>query len=129
VAHTRVVQCVCDAMKEYCFDAAGHMITEADASGATLRAEIYAGDRHLATWTPASGGSTFFNHADWLGTERARSSSSGSRCETITSLPFGDGAVTSGTCTPTPTFFTGKAGSAEVGAVCLPPRFSKGIEL
>jgi hypothetical protein len=85
------------------------MITEANASGATLRAEIYAGSRHLATW---NGGATYFNHADWLGTERARTFGSGSQagqiCKTITSLPFGDGETTSGPCTPTPTFFTGK---------------------
>ncbi len=99
-------------VKQYYYDAAGHMITEADANGATLRAEIYAGSRHLATWT---GNATYFNHADWLGTERARSDSSGNRCETITSLPFGDGQSTSGSCTPTPTFFTGKERDSESG--------------
>jgi RHS repeat-associated protein len=55
------------------------------------------------------------NWEDWLGTERARSNSSGARCETITTLPFGDGAVTSGTCTPTPSFFTGLERDAESG--------------
>jgi RHS repeat-associated protein len=93
-----------NVVKQYYYDAAGHMITEANASGTTLRAEIYAGNRHLATW---SRGATYFNHADWLGTERARTNSSGTVCETITSLPFGDGATTSGSCTRTPTFFTG----------------------
>ena len=87
------------------------MITEANASGATLRAEIYAGSRHLATW---NGGATYFNHADWLGTERARTNSSGSVCEAIASLPFGDGETTlSNSCTPTPTFFTGKERDSE----------------
>jgi YD repeat-containing protein len=85
-------------VKQYYYDAAGTMITEANASGATLRAEIYAGSRHLATWT---NNATYFNHADWLGTERVRTNSSGSPCETITSLPFGDGQTTAGTCTPT----------------------------
>jgi len=42
-------------VKQYYYDAAGHMITEADASGNTLRAEIYAGSRHLATWTGRAG--------------------------------------------------------------------------
>jgi RHS repeat-associated protein len=110
-------------VKQYYYDAAGHMITEADASGATLRAEIYAGERHLATWTPASGGSTFFNHADWLGTERARTFGSGPnaglRCEKITSLPFGDGMVTqqeNGGCgDPSPNHFTGKERDSESG--------------
>jgi hypothetical protein len=32
----------------FSYDAAGHMITEANSSGTTLRAEIYAGSRHLA---------------------------------------------------------------------------------
>jgi RHS repeat-associated protein len=98
-------------LKQYYYDAAGHMITEANSSGATLRAEIYAGSRHLATW---NGGATYFNHADWLGTERARTNSSGSVCEAIASLPFGDGETTlSNSCTPTPTFFTGKERDSE----------------
>jgi len=99
-------------VKQYYYDAAGHMITEADASGNTLRAEIYAGSRHLATW---SNNATYFNHADWLGTERVRTNSSGAVCETITSLPFGDGQVPSGSCTPTPIFFTGKERDSESG--------------
>lgn len=79
----------------------------------TLRAEIYAGSRHLATWT---GNATYFNHADWLGTERVRTNSPGSTCETITSLPFGEGEVPSGSCTAvTPTFFTGKERDSESG--------------
>lgn len=98
--------------KQYYYDAAGHMITEANASGTTLRAEIYAGGRHLATW---NSNATYFNHADWLGTERARTDASGNRCETIASLPFGDGEATSGSCTPTPTFFTGLERDAESG--------------
>jgi RHS repeat-associated protein len=107
-------------MKGCGIHAAGHMITEANASGATLRAEIYAGDRHLATWT---NNATYFNHADWLGTERARSFGSGpnagQRCEKITSLPFGDGMVTqqeNGGCgDPSPNHFTGKERDSESG--------------
>jgi RHS repeat-associated protein len=101
-------------VKQYFYDAGGRMITEADPSGNTLRAEIYAGNRHLATWTS---GATFFNHADWLGTERARSrAADGTRCETITSLPFGDGLSTAGSCgDPSPNHFTGKERDAESG--------------
>jgi len=98
--------------EQYYYDADGHMITDANSSGNTLRAEIYAGERHLATWT---NNATYFNHADWLGTERVRTNSSGAACETITSLPFGDGQVTNGSCTPTPTFFTGKERDLESG--------------
>ena len=72
-----------------------------------------AGERHLATW---SGNATYFNHADWLGTERVRSNSSGTACEWITSLPFGDGLATSGPCgDPSPNHFTGKERDTESG--------------
>jgi YD repeat-containing protein len=100
-------------VKQYYYDAAGQMIVEADASGNAVRAEIYTGDRHLATWVSAGGGATYFNHADWLGTERVRTDSSGKACETISSLPFGDGETTGGNCSPTPTFFTGKERDSE----------------
>ncbi len=98
-------------VKQDYYDAAGHEIAETNGSGTLLRAEIY-GARHLATW---SGNATYFNHADWLGTERVRTNSSGTVCETITSLPFGDGEATSGSCSPTPTFFTGKERDTESG--------------
>lgn len=107
-------------VKQYYYDAAGHMITEADASGNWLRAEIFAGERHLATW---ANNATYFNHSDWLGTERARTKATdGSRCEKITSLPFGDGMVTqpeNGGCgatpDPSPNHFTGKERDTESG--------------
>ncbi|MGO9270721.1 MAG: RHS repeat-associated core domain-containing protein [Terriglobia bacterium] len=95
------------------YDAAGHEVAETNVSGTLLRAEIYAGARHLATW---SSNATYFNHADWLGTERARSNSLGTVCETITSLPFGDGLSTSGNCgDPSPDHFTGKERDSESG--------------
>jgi RHS repeat-associated protein len=108
-------------VKQYYYDTAGQMIMEANADGTTARAEIYAGSRHLATW---SNNSTYFNHADWLGTERVRSFGSGTKtgqiCETITSLPFGDGLSTvpqNGGCTPdpSPNYFTGKERDSETG--------------
>jgi RHS repeat-associated protein len=100
-------------VKQYYYDASGHMIVEANASGNWLRAEIYAGDRHLATW---ASNATYFNHADLLGTERARSNSSGARCETIASLPFGDGQTIAGSCgDPSPNHFTGKERDPESG--------------
>jgi YD repeat-containing protein len=97
---------------EFYYDVAGNLVTEADSGGNWTRAEIYAGNRHIATW---ASGQTYFNHADWLGTERARSSSAGAQCETIQSLPFGDNEVTSGACNPTPKFFTGKERDSESG--------------
>jgi RHS repeat-associated protein len=101
-------------VKQDYYDLAGREIAETDGSGTLLRAEIYAGGRHLATW---SGSATYFNHADWLGTERVRSNSSGTVCETITSLPFGDGQQTpiSSCGDPSPNHFTGLETDAESG--------------
>jgi RHS repeat-associated protein len=87
-------------------DLAGHEIAEINSSGGWNRGEVYACGRHLATY---ANGTTYFIHADWLGTERARSDVSGTLCETITSLPFGDNMVTSGDCSDvSPMHFTGK---------------------
>ena len=70
------------------------------------REEVYAGGRHVATYT---NGTTYFDHADWLGTERMRTTVSGSECETIVSLAFGDGTATTGSCSDaSPMHFTGK---------------------
>ncbi|PYU91807.1 MAG: hypothetical protein DMG25_13665 [Acidobacteria bacterium] len=69
-------------------------------------------------------GTTYFNHADGLGTERARSNVSGTRCETITSLPFGDGQTTGGSCgDPSPDHFTGKERDTETGFDYFPKRY------
>jgi len=64
---------------------------------------------HVATYT---NNTTYFDHRDWLGTVRARSSVSGASVETCTSLPFGDGQ----TCTGTdwgPLHFTGQDWDSE----------------
>ncbi len=102
-------------VKQYYYDAGGEMIEATDGSGSILRAEIYAGGRHMATWVPASGGKTYFTYSDELGTERVRTDSSGAVCQTLSGLPFGDGENTSGSCSPTPTFFTGLQRDAESG--------------
>ena len=44
-------------------------------SGTFNRAEIYAGDRHLATYEYVAQQLTVFIHPDWLGTERVRAAS------------------------------------------------------
>jgi RHS repeat-associated protein len=96
---------------DYLYDLAGHQITEVSSSGAWNRGEVYAGSRHIATY---NNGATFFNHEDWLGTERARSNTSGMVCETITSLPYGDNQNSAGTCSDSsPMHFTGKMRDAE----------------
>jgi RHS repeat-associated protein len=78
------------------------------------RGEIYAAGRHIATYDNLSSPTTYFVHSDWLGTERVRSTVSGSSCESIISLPFGDGESTSGTCgDPSTRHFTGKERDTE----------------
>jgi RHS repeat-associated protein len=63
--------------------------------------ETYVGGMHLSTEVlnaAHNGTNLYFHHADWLGTERARTDMTGTACETIGSLPFGDGQVINGTC-------------------------------
>jgi RHS repeat-associated protein len=90
---------------DFQYDNEGHEIAQLSSAGIWMRGEVYAGGRHLAIFDNST---TYIVHADWLGTERARSSSvSGPPYETCTSLPFGDWL----TCTasdPSPMHFTGK---------------------
>ncbi|AEU36103.1 RHS repeat-associated core domain protein [Granulicella mallensis MP5ACTX8] len=97
----------------YLYDQAGHVVTELDGSFNVIRREVYAGSRHLGTYDQS--GNLTYVLSDWLGTERARANNTGTLCETTTSQPFGDNQQTSGTCFPSPTFFTGKERDAESG--------------
>lgn len=94
---------------DYLYDLAGEYITQVSSGGFWIRGEIYAGGRHLATYendlqTPT----TFFEHTDWLGTERVETAVNGTACETIQTVAFGDGLGTSGSCDPSAKYFTGK---------------------
>jgi RHS repeat-associated protein len=80
-----------------------------------LRGMRGAGHRHVATYVSST---TYFDHADWLGTERARTGWAGNLCETVTSLPYGDGQNISTTCPEgdvSPMHFTGKERDTESG--------------
>jgi len=80
---------------EYLYDLSGRAITLFNpTSGVWNYGEIYAGGRHVATY---SGATTNFLHSDWLGTKRVMSSISGANSQTCTSLPFDDGASCIGT--------------------------------
>jgi len=73
---------------EFLYDLEGNGVALLDAgNGGWAYGEIYAGGRHLATY---SGGTTNFLHTDWLGTKRAMSSVSGAQSMTCTGLPFGE---------------------------------------
>jgi RHS repeat-associated protein len=68
---------------------------------------------HLGTY---AAGTTYFHHADWLGTERVRSAMTAQACETVASLAFGDGQATTGSCgDPSPLHFTAKQRDLESG--------------
>jgi RHS repeat-associated protein len=84
--------------------------------------EIYAGSPHLATYNMGydEAGSqtiplnTYFIHADWLGTERVRSTAAGALYESCASNPFGDLlSCTGGDVSPM--HFSGKERDAESG--------------
>jgi hypothetical protein len=75
---------------EFLYDLSGHPITELSSTGGWNRGEVYAGARHLATYSGGASGTTYFVHSDWLGTERARVTYSGAPYESCSSLPFGD---------------------------------------
>ena len=94
---------------DYLYDLDGHYITQVSGGGFWIRGEIYAGGRHLATYENDLGTpTTFFEHTDWLGTERVETAVNGTACETIQSVAFGDGLSTSGSCDPSAKYFTGK---------------------
>ena len=98
---------------DYLYDLGGQEITELSSAGAWNRGEVYAAGRHLATY---NSGTTNLIHADWLGTERVRTTPAGASCETMASLPFGDGQSTTGSCAdPSPMHFTGKERDSESG--------------
>jgi RHS repeat-associated protein len=65
---------------------------------------VYAGGKHLATYAD---GTTYFDHGDHVGTERARTTATGGGAETCQSLPFGDGQSCSGSDI-SPMHFMGK---------------------
>lgn len=105
--------------KAYVVDLAANAVAHFTYNGTAWsydRGEVYAGGRHLATY---NSGTLYYNQSDWLGTERMRTTSSGTPCEAIQSLPYGDGQNTiaqNGGCgDPSPLHFTGKQRDAESG--------------
>jgi RHS repeat-associated protein len=111
----RVEKNVSGAITDYVYGADGNYIAEVNASGNWTITEVYAGGRHLATYSGGASGTTYFIHSDWLGTERARTTAAGAPYETCTSLPFGDGLSCSGASDPSPLHFTGKERDPESG--------------
>jgi RHS repeat-associated protein len=108
--------------EEYVYDQEGHIVSVYGPypSQTWLRDEIYAGNRHVATY---ANGTTYFTHADGLGTERARTGMTGSVCGSAVSQPFGDNAFFSGCFAESPNFFTGKQTDPESGLDYFGARF------
>ena len=115
----RVSRTTAGVLTDFIYDRDGHIILMNPS--APTQVELYIGVMHLATKTlnaQQNGTNTYFDHADWLGTERARTDWAGNLCETIASLPFGDGLANSSTCPEadvSPMHFTGKQRDTESG--------------
>jgi len=103
------------------YDRKGNLIlyNSPTATGGAPFAELYVAGMHLGTYVLNSAITDtifYYDHADWLGTERARTDLAGAVCETIASLPFGDGQRINSTCGDvSPMHFTGKERDSESG--------------
>jgi RHS repeat-associated protein len=83
-------------VERYGFDLSGRRATTwQDGTGALESAQYYAGSNRLAYWLAADG-NIHFEHQDWLGTERVRTSATGAVESSHVSLPFGDNLTTTG---------------------------------
>lgn len=108
---------VSGSLTDFIYDRNGQIILDNPATPTLI--EMYAGGLHLGTYILNSTHTDtvfYYDHGDWLGTERARTDLSGSPCEKIASLPFGDNQTITGTCGDiSPMHFTGKERDAESG--------------
>ena len=107
----RVRKTIAGGSVDFLYDIAGNQVAEVSSTGTWNRGEIYAGSRHLATY---SNSTTFFSHADWLGTERVRTNVGSGVYETCTNIVFGDWLNCSNN-DPSPAHFTGQEHDFESG--------------
>jgi len=103
-----------DTLEDYVYDPQGHIISVHDGSANLLRSELYSPDgRHVATLNGNSWSTSglFWNHADWLGTERVRwnyNNGTASVVETCTDTPYGMNLACPPPPDTSPMHFTGK---------------------
>jgi RHS repeat-associated protein len=121
----RVSKTAGSSVTDFIYDREGHIIlTDTPAP----RIETYVAGLHLGTYILNSAGTDtvfYYDHSDWLGTERARVSLSGTECEKIVSLPFGDGQTVASTCGDiSPMHFTGKERDSESGLDMFGARYN-----
>src|SRR6202012_1474871 len=80
---------------EYLFNASGQRASVWNGTTRVAeRGQYYWGGKPVGYYL--AGGNTFFQHQDWLGTERLRTTYSGSAESSFFSLPWGDGYTSSG---------------------------------
>jgi RHS repeat-associated protein len=124
----RVQQKIGSQTCSHWYDQRGRVVIRASAAGATCatyQRYAYVGNTLLGTYTNYAANQSiapfFYAHGDWTGTERARvDSTTGTSCQTVVSLSFGDGQVVKGTCGTVTSdldfhHFTGKERDAESG--------------
>ena len=88
----RVRTVVGSALTDFVFNANGQRVSVwSGSTHAELRGQYYWGGKPLAFYT---GGATYFQHQDWLGTERTRTTYNGGVEATFTSLAYGDAQTT-----------------------------------
>jgi RHS repeat-associated protein len=113
----RVAKNIGGSATDFIYDREGNVILTSPPTPTMI--EVNVRGLHLGTYVLNSAGTDtifYYNHSDWLGTERARASLGGTACETIASLPFGDSQSIAGTCGDvSPNHFTGKERDAESG--------------
>ena len=113
----RVAKITGGSLTDFIYDRQGQVILILPSNPTLI--EMNVAGLHLGSYVLNPGqtdGIFYYDHSDWLGTERARTNLSGTACETIQSLPFGDGQVINSTCGDvSPLHFTGKERDAESG--------------
>ncbi len=92
----RVRTSVGSTATEFVFSAGGHRVSEWSGTTRTqLQGKYYWGGTPVAFYTTGTGAAAHFEHQDWQGTERTRTTYNGAFEGTFTSLPFGDAQSTS----------------------------------
>ena len=87
----RVSVTVGSTVTEYIFSAGGQRVSEWNGTTrAELKGKYYWGGAPVAYY---AGGAAHFEHQDWLGTERMRTTYNGGVEGSYISLPFGDGQL------------------------------------
>jgi RHS repeat-associated protein len=113
----RVEKATGTTLEDYLYDKDGNLISNWITNSPSY-AEYYANGWHFMTGYVNGAHTTsteYFQHSDWLGTERMRTDINGNIFETCTSLPFGDGLNCAGPTDVSPLHFTGKERDSESG--------------